>query len=53
MDCDLDSVDAYLISQCETAEYCVVNEVINATEYIIRIGDRIYVMIVPEDAQPK
>jgi hypothetical protein len=46
MDCDLDSVDAYLISQCETAEYCVV---LNGTEYIIRIGDRIYVMIIPED----
>jgi hypothetical protein len=53
MDCDLDSVDAYLISQCEIAEYCVVNEVLNATEYIVRIGDRIYVMIVPEDAKPK
>ena len=53
MDCDLDSVDAYLISQCEFAEYCSVNETPNGTEYIVRIGDRIYVMIVPEYAQPK
>ena len=53
MDCDLDSVDAFLIDQCEAAEYCVVNEVLNGTEYIVRIGDRIYVMIVPEDAKPK
>ena len=53
MDCDLDSVDAYLISQCESAEYCVTNETPTGTEYIIRVGDRIYVMIVPEDAKPK
>ena len=53
MDCDLDSVDAYLISQCEAAEYCVVNEVLNGTEYIVRIGERVYVMIIPEDVKPK
>ena len=53
MDCDLDSVDAFLIHKCETAEYCAVNETPNGTEYIVRIGERIYVMIIPEDVKPK
>ena len=53
MDCDLDSVDAFLIHQCETAEYCAVNETPNGTEYIVRVGERIYVMIIPEDVKPK
>ena len=53
MDCNLDGVDAYLISQCDAAEYCVTNDTPTGTEYIIRIGDRIYGMIVPEDAKTK
>jgi hypothetical protein len=48
MDCNLDSIDAYLIQQCATAEYCVTNPTPTGTEYILRIGDRIYVMIIPE-----
>lgn len=48
MECDLESIDAYLIQQCATAEYCSVNETPKGTEYIVRIGDRIYVMIIPE-----
>ena len=51
MDCDINSVDAFLIQQCSTAEYCVVHETPNCTEYIVRIGERIYVMIIPEDVK--
>jgi len=50
MDCDinLDMIDAYLIQQCEQADYCVTHSIKGTTEYIIRIGDKIYVLIVPE-----
>jgi hypothetical protein len=48
MDCDLEAIDATLIAKCAEAEYCVVNPTPTGTEYIIRIGDRIYVMIIPE-----
>ncbi len=50
MECDnLDSIDAYLIQQCRGAEYCVINEKPGGTEYIVRVKDRVYVMIIPED----
>jgi hypothetical protein len=52
MDCDLDSIDAYLIHRCETAEYCATNKTPTGTEYIVRIGDRVYVMIIPENVKP-
>lgn len=50
MDCNinLDMIDAYLIQQCEQAEYCATNVIEDTTEYIIRIGDKVYVLIVPE-----
>lgn len=48
MDCDLTSIDQFFIEKCAQAEYCVLNEKPNGTEYIIRVGDRIYVMIIPE-----
>jgi hypothetical protein len=50
MDCDinLDMIDAYLLDACEAAEYCAVNEVEDATEYIVRIGKKVYVMIIPK-----
>jgi hypothetical protein len=48
MDCDIESIDAYLLQKCEAAEYCVTNEKPSGTEYIVRVGERIYVMIIPE-----
>jgi hypothetical protein len=50
MDCDinLDMIDAYLIQQCEQAEYCAAHQIKDTTEYIIRIEDKVYVLIVPE-----
>ena len=50
MDCDLnlDMIDAYFINACEAAEYCAVNAVEDATEYIEKIGEKIYVMIIPK-----
>tara|TARA_R110002012_G_scaffold237292_1_gene411040 strand:+ start:1559 stop:1726 length:168 start_codon:yes stop_codon:yes gene_type:complete len=50
MECDsLDSIDAYLIQQCQGAEYCIINEKPGGTEYIVRVKDRVYVMIIPEE----
>ena len=50
MDCDitLEMIDAYLLEACETAEYCSTNIAGDATEYIVRIGERVYVFIIPE-----
>ena len=48
MDCDLESIDAYLLDQCRSSEYCVINEKPTGTEYVVRVGERIYVMIIPE-----
>ena len=50
MDCNinLEMIDAYLIQQCEQAEYCATHSIKDTTEYIIRIGDKVYVLIVPE-----
>ena len=41
-------IDAYLLKACETAEYCSTNIAGDATEYIVRIGERVYVFIIPE-----
>jgi hypothetical protein len=48
MDCTLNAIDQTLIRKCDEAEYCVVSPTPTGTEYIVRIGDRIYVMIIPE-----
>jgi len=54
MDCDinLEMIDKYLLQRCETAEYCVTNIIDDTSEeYIIRIGDKIYVLVIPEDSR--
>ena len=50
MDCDitLEMIDAYLLEACKTAEYCATNVSGDVTEYIVRIGERVYVFIIPE-----
>ena len=53
MDCNLNSVDQVLIEECERADYCAINETPRGTEYIVRIGDKIYVMIIPEIRRDK
>jgi len=50
MDCDitLEMIDAYLLDACASAEYCSTNVAGDVTEYIVRIGERVYVFIIPE-----
>jgi hypothetical protein len=50
MDCGitLDMVDEYLLSYCTSAEYCATHTVGDTTEYVIRIGDKFYVLVLPE-----
>ena len=53
MDCNLKAVDQGWIEECERADYCAINETPRGTEYIVRIGDKIYVMIIPETRRDK
>jgi hypothetical protein len=52
MDCDLDEVDLLMKHLCETeVAECILHD--ERGEWIVRIEDRIYVLVIPEDVKPK
>ena len=43
--CNTSFIDRFFLDLCDTVEYCVTKTIDKGTEYVIRVGDKTYVMI--------